>query len=60
MHKKEENWKYDESEKFKNIKSENIKIRDVLPEDVAEGGLAHMGDAALMRNSGKGVKTVIK
>ena len=33
MHKKEENWKYDESEKFKNIKSENIKIRDVLPED---------------------------
>ncbi len=32
MH-KEENWKYDESEKFKDIKSENIKIRDVLPED---------------------------
>ena len=30
---KEENWKYDESEKFKDIKSENIKIRDVLPED---------------------------
>ena len=33
MHKKEENWKYDESEKFNDIKSENIKIRDVLPED---------------------------
>jgi len=33
MHKKEENWKYDESKKFKDIKSENIKIRDVLPED---------------------------
>ena len=33
MHKKEENWKYDESEKFKDIKSENIKIRDVLTED---------------------------
>ena len=32
MH-KEENLKYDESEKFKDIKSENIKIRDVLPED---------------------------
>lgn len=32
MH-KEENWKYDESKKFKDIKSENIKIRDVLPED---------------------------
>ena len=32
MH-KEENWKYDESEKFKDIKSENIKIRDVVPED---------------------------
>ena len=47
-------------EKIKDIKTESIKIRDVLPEDVAEGGLAHMGDAALMRNSGKGVKTVIK
>ena len=33
MYKKEENWKYDESKKFKDIKSENIKIRDVLPED---------------------------
>ena len=33
MH-KEENLKYDESEKFKDIKSENIKIRDVMPEDV--------------------------
>ena len=33
MYKKEENWKYDESEKFKDIESENIKIRDVLPED---------------------------
>ena len=33
MHKKEENWKYDESEKFKDMKSENIKIRDVMPED---------------------------
>ena len=33
MHKKEENWKYDESKKFKDIKSEDIKIRDVLPED---------------------------
>ena len=32
MH-KEEDWKYDESKKFKDIKSENIKIRDVLPED---------------------------
>ena len=32
MH-KEENLKYDESEKFKDIKSENIKIRDVVPED---------------------------
>ena len=32
MH-KEENLKYDESEKFKDIKSENIKIRDVMPED---------------------------
>ena len=32
MHKKE-NWKYDESKKFKDIKSENIKIRDVVPED---------------------------
>ena len=32
MH-KEENLKYDESKKFKDIKSENIKIRDVLPED---------------------------
>ena len=32
MH-KEENWKYEESKKFKDIKSENIKIRDVLPED---------------------------
>ena len=32
MH-KEENLKYDESEKFNDIKSENIKIRDVLPED---------------------------
>ena len=32
MH-KEENLKYDESEKFKDITSENIKIRDVLPED---------------------------
>ena len=32
MH-KEKNLKYDESEKFKDIKSENIKIRDVLPED---------------------------
>ena len=32
MH-KEENWKYDESKKFKDIKSENIKIRDVLTED---------------------------
>ena len=32
MH-KEENLKYDESEKFKDIKSENIKIRNVLPED---------------------------
>ena len=33
MYKKEENWKYDESKKFKDIKSENIKIRNVLPED---------------------------
>ena len=33
MYKKEENWKYDESKKFKDIESENIKIRDVLPED---------------------------
>ena len=33
MYKKEENSKYDESKKFKDIKSENIKIRDVLPED---------------------------
>ena len=33
MHKKEENWKYEESKKFKDIKSENIKIRDVVPED---------------------------
>ena len=32
MH-KEENLKYDESKKFKDIKSEDIKIRDVLPED---------------------------
>ena len=32
MH-KEENWKYEESKKFKDIKSENIKIRDVVPED---------------------------
>ena len=32
MH-KEEDWKYDESKKFKDIKSEDIKIRDVLPED---------------------------
>ena len=32
MHKKE-NWKYDKSKKFKDIKSENIKIRDVVPED---------------------------
>ena len=32
MH-KEENLKYDESEKFNDIKSENIKIRDVVPED---------------------------
>ena len=32
MH-KEENLKYDESKKFKDRKSENIKIRDVLPED---------------------------
>lgn len=32
MH-KEENWKYDESKKFKDIKSENIKIRNGLPED---------------------------
>ena len=33
MHKKEENWKSDESKKIKDIKSENIKIRDVVPED---------------------------
>ena len=33
MYKKEENSKYDESKKFKDIKSENIKIRDVVPED---------------------------
>ena len=32
MH-KEENLKYDESKKFKDIKSEDIKIRDVVPED---------------------------
>ena len=32
MH-KEENLKYDESEKFKDIKSEKIKISDVLQED---------------------------
>ena len=32
MH-KEENLKYDETKKFKDIKSEDIKIRDVLPED---------------------------
>ena len=57
---KEENCEYNKTQKFKDIKTESIKIRDVLPEDVAEGGLAHMGDAALMRNSGKGVKTVIK
>ena len=28
--------------------------------NVAEGGLAHMGDAALMRNSGKGARTLNK
>lgn len=47
-------------EKIKDIDTESIKIRDVLPEDVAEGGLAHMGDAALMRNSRKGARTLNK
>ncbi len=34
-------------EKIKDIDTESIKRMDVLPKDIVEGGLAHMGDAPL-------------